>query len=253
MQNLKILALSFDILWKQLKLNFEKIENLLENYEADVILLPEMFSTGFCMDASEIADEKSQVLEWMKRLALKKSAVVAGTVSVCENEKYFNRFYFVKPDGSFSFYDKRHLFSYSGEDKIYEKGNKRVIVNYKGVRFLLQICYDLRFPVFSRNQNDYDVVLYLANWPSKRINAWKTLLSARSIENQAYVFGVNRTGRDGNQLDYPLSSYCFFPDGEIVSKNDGIISVAEIDLDKLNQFRKRFDFLSDRDYFELNF
>lgn len=253
MQNLKILALSLDILWKQPKLNLEKIENLLENHEADVILLPEMFVTGFCMDVSEIADDESKVLKWMKNFSIQKNAAIAGTASVHQREKYFNRFYFVKPDGSFSFYDKRHLFSYSGEDKVYEKGSKRVIVEYLGVRFLLQICYDLRFPVFSRNQNDYDVALYLANWPFKRINVWKTLLSGRSIENQAYVFGVNRTGRDGNQLDYPLSSYCFFPDGEIVSKNEGIISTAEIDLDKLNQFRKRFDFLSNRDYFELNF
>ncbi len=146
----------------------------------------------------------------MKVLAKNKNAAIGGSVSVKEGNNYYNRFYFVKPCGDYHFYDKRHFFSYSGEDKVYSKGNNRVIVEYEGVRFLLQICYDLRFPVFSRNKGDYDMALYVANWPIQRIDAWNTLLKARAIENQAYVFGVNRVGTDGNGLEYPESTHCFF-------------------------------------------
>ncbi|MGC4129515.1 MAG: amidohydrolase [Bergeyella sp.] len=250
---MKISGLNQNIHWKDKRLNFITIEEEFKNTEADIFLLPEMFSTGFCMEAEEIADRNQESLSWMKSFAKKKNSAVAGSVSVAENGKFHNRFYFVKPDGSFEFYDKRHLFSYSGEEKIYTPGTERKITEYKGIRFLMQVCYDLRFPVFSRNNEDYDVALYVANWPETRVEAWKHLLKARAIENQSYVFGLNRIGTDGNNLNYEESSLCFFADGTEISEHSGNIVNAEIDLEKLKEFRGKFPFLKDRDDFELNF
>lgn len=161
--------------------------------------------------------------------------------------------YFVRPDGTFDKYDKRHLFSFSGENEVYNGGNERVVLEYKGIRILLQICYDLRFPVFSRNCEDYDLALYIANWPDKRVDAWNTLLKARAIENQAYVFGLNRIGTDGNGLNYSESSNCFFTDGTVIStKKDNLVS-AEINLDNLKKFKEKFQFWSDADGFDIIF
>ena len=210
-----------------------------------------MFSTGFYMEPAEIADRNEETLTWMKKFASEKNTAVCGSASIYEDEKYLNRFYFVEPNGNYSAYDKRHLFSYSGEDKKYNPGKERVIVQYKGWRILLQVCYDLRFPVFSRNNEDYDVILYVANWPKSRIDAWQTLLKARSIENQAYVFGLNRIGIDGNNLEYPESSYCFFADGTEVSSTSNNLVSATLKMEKLEHFRTKFPFLSDRDEFLL--
>ena len=210
-----------------------------------------MFSTGFSMEPAEIADRNEETLTWMKKFASEKNTAVCGSASIYEDEKYLNRFYFVEPNGNYSAYDKRHLFSYSGEDKKYNPGKERVIVQYKGWRILLQVCYDLRFPVFSRNNEDYDVILYVANWPKSRIDAWQTLLKARSIENQAYVFGLNRIGIDGNNLEYPESSYCFFADGTEVSATTNNLVSATLKMEKLEHFRTKFPFLSDRDEFLL--
>ena len=210
-----------------------------------------MFATGFYMNPDKIADRNEETLQWMKKFAQEKNAVVTGSVSICEDEKFLNRFYFVEPNGNYYFYDKRHLFSYSGEDKKYSAGNEKVIVNYKGWRILLQVCYDLRFPVYARNNGNYDAILYVANWPKSRIDAWQTLLKARAIENQAYVFGLNRIGIDGNRLEYPESSYCFFADGTDVSKTDNNIVSANFEVERLQEFRTKFPFLSDRDEFRL--
>lgn len=248
---LKIEGLNFDILWKDKSINFDRIDKELEDSTSDIILLPEMFSTGFYMKPEEIADREEETLSWMKTFSKKMNTAIAGSASVCENDQFFNRFYFVLPDGTYHQYDKRHLFSFSGEDKKYTAGTERVIVNYKGWRILLQVCYDLRFPVFSRNNGDYDAILYVANWPESRIDAWTTLLKARAIENQAYVFGLNRIGTDGNNLHYPESSYCFFPDGSNVSETSKNIISAELNMEKLNEFRQKFQFLNDRDTFEI--
>lgn len=253
MSKLNIKAIEFDIKWKDKNANFTKIEKILKNENADLFLLPEMFSTGFCMDAEEIADENNDTLIWLKKIALEKNAVFCGSVSIKENEKFYNRMYFVKPEGDFEFYDKRHLFSYSGEDKVYTKGKSRKIINFKGFRILLQICYDLRFPVFSRNKNDFDLILYVASWPKARISAWETLLKARAIENQSFVFGLNRIGIDGNNLVYPESSYCFDAEGKVISSLSNEIVSAELDLDQLQNFRQKFPFLKDADGFEINF
>lgn len=250
---LSIAGLNLDIQWKNKTANFKNIEEQFSQIRADILLLPEMFSTGFCMEAEKIADRENESLNWMKSFAKLKKSAVAGSVSVMENGKYYNRFYFVKPDGSFDFYDKRHLFSYSGEDKIYTSGKERKIVEYKGIRFLLQICYDLRFPVFSRNNDDYDAILYVANWPESRVEAWKHLLKSRAIENQSYVLGLNRIGKDGNNLNYEESSRSFFADGTEISQRYENIVRTEIDLGKLQQFRSRFQFLKDKDDFEIKF
>lgn len=251
MNNLKISGLNLDIIWKNKNANFQQIENLLSDNEADIIMLPEMFASGYYMKPDEIADRNSETLSWMKKFASSRNSAVCGSVSVYDEGNFYNRFYFVNPDGIHHQYDKRHLFSFSGEHHTYSPGREKVIVEYKGWRILLQVCYDLRFPVFSRNIGDYDAVLYVANWPEARIDAWTTLLKARAIENQAYVFGLNRIGTDGNNLIYPESSYCFGPAGEIVSLVDGQVVMAEFNTVHLQSFRAKFQFLNDGDEFKI--
>lgn len=248
---MKILGLNYNIKWKDKVFNFKEIEQKLSGTKADLFLLPEMFATGFCMEPHEIADRNMETLQWMQSFAKQNNAAVCGSASVMEDGKFYNRMYFVKPDGSFHQYDKRHLFSFSGEDKVYEQGDERVVVEYLGVNILLQICYDLRFPVFSRNRNDYDIALYVANWPDKRVTAWEHLLKARAIENQAVVFGLNRIGQDGNGLHYTESSHCFFADGSVISEKQNDFVIAEVDMERLTLFRTHYQFLSDADDFTL--
>ncbi|WP_312322062.1 amidohydrolase [Soonwooa sp.] len=251
MSKLKIVGLNLNIVWKNKTENYKNIELALANVEADIFLLPEMFSTGFCMDAEEIADRNNETLYWMQSFGKQRNTAVAGSVSISENDKFYNRFYFVKPDGRFEFYDKKHLFSYSGEDKIYTSGDQRKVIEYKGFKILLQVCYDLRFPVFQRNLGDYDLMLNVANWPNTRVEAWRTLLKARAIENQAFVFGLNRIGTDGNNLNYEESTLALFADGTEISTRQNNLVIAEFDLDELQQFRDRYPFLKDADKFEL--
>ena len=248
---MKIIGLNQNIIWKNKYANFALIEREFENQEADLFLLPEMFTTGFCMKAEEEVDNEGVTLSWMKSFSKNKNSAIAGSISVKDGEDFYNRFYFVKPDGCFQFYDKKHLFSYSGEDKVYTPGKERVVVDYKGCRFLLQVCFDARFPVFARNKNDYDAILYVANWPETRVLAWETLTKARAIENQSYVFALNRIGTDGNNLKYRESSHCFFADGEDISTKEDNLVIANLDLEKLQEFRKNFPFLSDADDFVL--
>lgn len=252
MNTLKISGINLDISWKDKDSNYHTIQKAAQYISTDILLLPEMFATGFYMKPNEIADENEETLRWMKSLAKERQTAVCGSVAVKENDVFYNRMYFVEPNGTFYSYDKRHLFSYSGEDKTYTPGKEKVIVHYKGWRILLQVCYDLRFPVFTRNNDNYDVILYVANWPKSRIDAWQTLLKARAIENQAYVFGLNRIGIDGNNLEYPESSYCYFADGTEVSTTSENIISAEFTREKLENSRQKFPFLSDRDDFSLN-
>ncbi|MPS63661.1 MAG: nitrilase family protein [Chryseobacterium sp.] len=248
---MKITGLNLDIIWKNKTANFEVIERELQDQEADLFLLPEMFSSGFCMDASEVSDRNQESLEFLKKMSEEKNAAFCGSAPVGDGGKFYNRMYFVQPNSQVDFYDKRHLFSFSGEDKVYTPGKERVIVNYKGFRILLQVCYDLRFPVFARNNNDYDAILYVANWPEKRVGAWEHLLKARAIENLSFVFGLNRIGTDGNNLLYQESSHCFFADGkEISQKNENLVT-AELNIEELKDFRNHFQFLNDRDSFEI--
>lgn len=251
MEQLVVKGLNLNIVWKNPEENFRKITKAWEGQSADILLLPEMFSTGFCMDASEIADRRGAALTFMQELAGRSGTAVCGSIAVAEHGEYFNRMFFVKPDLTYAQYDKRHLFSHSGEDAVYRQGSERTVVEYRGWRILLQVCYDLRFPVFSRNVNDYDAAFYVANWPEPRADAWKTLMKARAIENQAYVFGLNRIGTDGNNLHYPESSHCFFPDGTDISVKTNDWVEAVLDAEKLTTFRQKFSFLKDQDLFRL--
>lgn len=220
----------------------------------DLYVLPEMFSTGFCTSPEGVAEhEPCDSLKWMKDSAEMFSAAIAGSVAVEENGRFFNRFYFVTPDGNAVYYDKRHLFTYGGEHLKFTAGKERKIVEYKGVRILLQVCYDLRFPVWSRNRGDYDMALYVASWPETRADAWRQLLKARAIENQCFVAGVNRIGTD------PSNSYCggtmlIDPYGKVIAEcADGMesVAVAEISMEELAAFRQKFPVLDDADDFEL--
>lgn len=248
---MKITGLNLDIVWKNKTENFSFIEKELQDTEADLFVLPEMFSTGFCMDASEVSDRNLESLDFLKKMAKEKNAAFCGSAPVEENGKFYNRMYFVQPDLQVDFYNKRHLFSFSGEDRVYTPGKERIIVEYRGFRILLQVCYDLRFPVFARNNNDYDAVLYVANWPEKRVGAWEHLLKARAIENLSFVFGLNRTGTDGNNLLYQESSHCFFADGKEMALKKGNLVKAEWDIEELKDFRNHFQFLNDRDSFSI--
>lgn len=253
---MKITLLQRDICWADPQANCERLEQCLHNLpESDLYVFPEMFSTGFCTDPDGIAEDLSQPgsLDWMKKIAGVRNCALAGSLAVKENGNFYNRFYFVCPDGSTFYYDKKHLFTYGGEHKAFTAGQQRVIVTYKKVRILLQVCYDLRFPVWTRNRKDYDLILYVASWPTSRIDAWTSLLCARAIENQCYVAGVNRVGTD------PTCSYCggtvmFNPYGQIsrACKRDAEDEVTvEIDLEDLVRFREKFPVLEDADSFEL--
>lgn len=190
----------------------------------------------------------------MKQTASAHDCALAGSISIAENGKFYNRFFFVHPDGKVQWYDKKHLFTYGGEDKHYTAGTERVVVNFRGVRFLLEVCYDLRFPVWSRNRGDYDVALYVASWPSPRVEAWKALLRARAIENQCYVLGVNRVGKDP-YCDYCGGTAVIDPYGKTLSAcEDGKEGQVEafIDMNELEAFRKKFLVLDDADAFTLN-
>ena len=216
-----------------------------------LIVLPEMFSTGFITMPAGEAENDGSSLGWMKAISKKYGCAVAGSVATEDGGLFYNRFYFVKPDGTFVKYDKRHLFSFAGEDRRFTAGSEKVITEYNGVRFFLQICYDLRFPCFSRNilPNPYDAVIYVASWPSPRIGAWDTLLKARAIENQCYAIGVNRVGKDPS-CQYNGHSSIVDPYGNVAAicmeGAEGIMS-ADLDLDSLQAFRDKFPVLKDAD------
>ena len=252
---MKITLIQTDLLWNDPAGNRARFEQkIAEAGSADLIVLPEMFSTGFCTQPRLAAEPLGgETLPWMKRIAQKTDCALAGSVAVEENGNYFNRFYFVKPDGSVSQYDKRHLFTYGGEHKEFTAGDKRVIVEYKGWRILLQSCYDMRFPVWSRNRNDYDLALYTANWPTSRVDAWSALLRARAIENLCYVAGINRTGTDPNCSYCGKSALLDFKGQTLEDVEPGkeALLSAELDADALRDFRKNFPALQDADRFSL--
>ena len=252
---MKIALLQSDIEWAMPCRNRFGAEAMMASASGcDLYVLPEMFSTGFCTSPEGVAEpEPCDSLKWMKDSAEMFSAAIAGSVAVEENGRFFNRFYFVTPDGNAVHYDKRHLFTYGGEHLKFTAGKERKIVEYKGVRILLQVCYDLRFPVWSRNRGDYDMALYVASWPETRADAWRQLLKARAIENQCFVAGVNRIGTD------PSNSYCggtmlIDPYGKVIAEcADGMesVAVAEISMEELAAFRQKFPVLDDADDFEL--
>lgn len=248
---MKITILQRDIEWANPSVNINRADEAIDrNPGSDIYALPEMFSTGFCTNPEGIAEsDNSETLQWLKRKAAAIDAAIAGSVAVTKDGKFYNRFYFVKPDGSVTHYDKKHLFTYGGEHKRFTAGNERVVVEFRGVRILLEICYDLRFPVWARNRGDYDMILYVASWPTPRVSAWSALLVARAIENQCYVAGVNRVGND------PACQYCggsvvIDPYGKTIAActdNLECEATATIDIEALQAFRAKFPVLNDAD------
>ena len=253
-KSLKVALIQTSIKWQDPEANRSKFEKIIEVVEdSDLIVLPEMFTTGFSMTPEQLDSRHlKDTVEWMKYQAMKKNAAITGSVIALDEGKYYNRLYFVTDEGELHTYDKRHTFTLAGEDKVYKKGNKKLIIDYKGFRICPMICYDLRFPVWSRNTEDYDVLLYVANWPAPRVHAWDTLLKARAIENMAYCIGVNRVGIDENRLEYVGHSAVYDSLGETVaySENEGVI-LAELDYQHLVETRDKLKFLQDRDSFNL--
>ena len=249
---MKVTILQQDIVWADPTENTRRAGKTIDRLGAcDLIVLPEMFSTGFVTEPEDVAeDDNGKTLAWMRRKAVEHNCVIAGSVAV-KSEGFRNRFYFVKPDGEMVFYDKHHLFTYSDEHLHYTAGLERVIVKWRGVRFLLQVCYDLRFPLWSRNREDYDCALYVASWPTPRVEAWTTLLHARAIENQCYVIGVNRVGSDPH-CEYCGASAIIDPYGRDIATctiSEECTATAELDMTLLNKFREKFPVLKDRDVF----
>lgn len=250
-----ILLLQTDTKWQMPEQNRAHIRQLIDRASpADFVVLPEMFTTGFCTEPKDVAEKQgAATLEWMRETAKAKDAAIAGSIVVEENGKYSNRMYFVCPDGACYQYSKRHLFSFAGEHRQYTAGNERQIVQFRDFRILLQICYDLRFPVFSRNCNDYDMIVYVANWPVQRIDAWYTLLAARAIENQAYVVGVNRVGNDpaarynGGSV---LLDFIGKPIAKSQTDSEEIVT-GKAEIKPLNDFRQKFPAMHDADRFNL--
>jgi len=221
--------------------------------EVDLVILPEMFTTGFTMSPGNIdVSEGAKTLDWMKTEATKNSVALMGSLPFYENGAYTNRLFFIKPDGTYRHYDKRHTFTLAGEDKIYKSGTSKLIVDYKGFKICPMICYDLRFPVWARNTEEYDVLIYVANWPKPRVNAWDALLKARSIENMAYCIGVNRIGADDSGHEYAGHSavYNVFGDRLVYSKKEEILLVT-LNKEHITSNRNKLKFLADRDEFTL--
>lgn len=254
---MRITLVQTDLVWENKVRNLAAIERLLKQQEelADVYLLPEMFSTGFSMQPDGLAEPMNgETVTWMHHLAAEKQALVAGSLIIRENGHYYNRFIAMGPDGLVAVYDKRHLFRMSGEEQHYQSGHQRIVFEWKGWKILPQICYDLRFPVWIRNRQDYDLILFVANWPEPRRDVWLTLLKARALENQAYVAAVNRTGRDGKGILHVGDSQIIDPKGRVLSEGGGLdgLVTASLDRDELLRFRDKFPVHLDQDNFELH-
>lgn len=222
--------------------------------DIDVIVLPEMFNTGLIMQPQGIVDDGTEVLTWMRQMAQRMNAAITGSTAVqTEDTTFRNRLYFVQPDGSYTTYDKRHLFYYGGEGEAFRRGQERVIVKFRGWRFLLQVCYDLRYPCWARCHDDYDAIIYSANWPINRQLAWDTLIRARAIENQCYLIGANRCGDDPRCTYKGMSAVIDFF-GETVCQAEPYREadlVVELDMSRLQRYREKFPLMEDQDRYEL--
>jgi omega-amidase len=253
---MKIALIQSDLYWEDACKNRKSFESKINQIDAEVnlVVLPEMFSTGFTMNAPEVAESmQGETVLWLQSLAKQKNFAITGSLIIVENKKYYNRMLFVFPSGEIQYYDKRHLFSLAGEDKFYTSGKEKVIVEYLDWKICLQVCYDLRFPVFARNVENYDLLLYVANWPKVRTNAWDTLLKARAIENLSYVVGVNRVGLDANNYEHVGHSQVVDFLGNFILEPQETEAVFIVDLDKnaMLETRKKLDFLSDKDIFQI--
>lgn len=246
-----------NLIWEHPKKNRkhlkEKIKGITQ--DVDMVILPEMFSTGFTMNTDSVAEHMDgKTVKWMKKQALKTNAAIVGSLVISEDGKFYNRLLFVEPSGNIQYYDKRHRFTLAGEEKAFACGHKKLIVDYKGWKICPLICYDLRFPVWSRNTEDYDVLIYVSNWPKPRILAWDTLLKARAIENMCYCVGVNRVGIDEAENEYCGNSAVYDVLGNIVTNikpNREQVEVVTLKRKHINFYRNKLKFLNDKDEFNL--
>lgn len=257
LKKLNIAIIQANLIWEGISQNISRFEDFISKVEGNphLIILPEMFTTGFSMNAKELAEpENGETLQWMLKMSKGRGFALCGSFIVEEAGKYYNRFHFVTPLGEVYRYDKRHLFTFANENKRYTCGDKRLVIDYLGWRILPQICYDVRFPVWSRNRKDYDLLLNVANFPGSRREIWNTLLKARAIENQCYVVAANRVGTDGLDLYYTGDSQIIDPVGEILAEilpgAEGIVQ-GQLCNDELISFRQSFPVLNDADSFTL--
>lgn len=256
--HLKIALIQTNLIWENPTANrdhfAEKINTI--KPETDLIVLPEMFTTGFTMNTHPLAETMSgKTIDWMKKIAHQKNAALTGSIIIEENNQFYNRMLWVYPNQEVVYYDKKHLFTLANEHHYFSKGNSKTLINFKGFTINLMICYDLRFPVWSRNTENYDALLYVASWPEKRIEAWDTLLKARAIENMAYVVGVNRIGTDNQNINYTGHSIVYDSLGNAITKinnqNDEVI-YATLEKNHIEKTRSKFKFIQDRDPFTLH-
>jgi len=255
---LTISLIQTDNVWEDIEANLENLSTKIEQIKegTEMIILPELFSTGFTMEAEGVAETMDgSGVKWMLETAKKRKCVLIGSLLIIDSGQYFNRLIVAFPEGNLKYYDKRHLFSFAGEDKVFEAGQERMTFEYKGFKICPLICYDLRFPVWSRNTEEIDLIIYVANWPNARMLAWDTLLKARAIENLCYVIGLNRVGIDNNKLVYTGHSVIYDAMGNsLLSFEIGkeAIGTASVHLDHIKDTRSQFRFLEDRDNFEIN-
>lgn len=252
---MKISLIQTPLTWENHQANRDNFTEKINSIEAtDLIVLPEMFATGFTMKPEGVAETMDgESVVWMQKMAKAKNCAVTGSLVITENGKYYNRLFFVLPDGEYKTYDKRHLFTLAGEQQYYTAGREKLIITYRDWKICPLVCYDLRFPVFARNTEDYDLLLYVANWPEIRVEAWDALLKARAIENMCYTVGVNRIGKDSNGHAYNGHSQIIDSTGNYIIKpaeQEGVFTVA-IDKESLQKARDKFGFLNDRDSFNL--
>ncbi len=253
---MKIALIQTELSWENPNENkalLQEMINAISQY-VDLIVLPEMFTSGFTMNPKNVAQTmQGEAISWLKETAKEKNCAITGSLVIEENGNYFNRLVFVFPTGEIQTYDKRHLFTLAGEEKVYTAGKGKLIVEYKGFKICPLICYDLRFPVFARNVEDYDVLIYVANWPKPRVNAWDILLKARAVENMSYVIGVNRVGIDANNLEYVGHSQAVDFIGNYIQEPQEIegVFIVELDKNEMLETRKKLNFLNDRDKFQI--
>jgi len=256
MENLSVAIIQTELKWEDIDENLLRLtEKLNQVSETDLIILPEMFSTGFTMNSKLVAERESgKAVNWLIKMATSKKTAITGSLVIEENGNYYNRLFFVFPNGKYKTYDKKHLFTLAKEHEHYSAGSEKIIVNYKGFKICPLVCYDLRFPVWIRNVEEYDLLIFVANWPNKRVKAWDALLKARSIENMCYTIGVNRVGLDGNDHLYSGHSAVYDALGEKISKENKeteFIEKVTLSLEFVTKTRKDFGFLRDRDAFNL--
>ena len=253
---MRITTIQAKLAWEDKSKNLGHFDQLLKPLKGktDLIILPEMFTTGFTMNPQPIAERMNgPSIQWIQKQAKELNAAICGSLVISEGNNYYNRLIWAQPDGVLLRYDKRHLFTLAGEDAVYTSGNTKLTLDYKGWKICPQICYDLRFPVWSRNCENYNLLIYVANWPKSRSEHWKALLRARAIENQCYLAGVNRVGIDKNGLVYQGDTMIIDYSGVVLSHEVNREAISTIDLNKenLDQFRKKYNFLADRDHFSL--